>query len=464
MYLLPDLTQTSLEKRALFGLFILTGLLPSFPVVNQIDAWLLSSLHKAAFIPDDSRYLARKLYNSPFSPAQHVFSTVRDNLSMRDTARVASGKACGSLEKRIIDLLCLRAQARSSMESERFRAFKIHLERDFTEIANRTRDLRADAIAYLQSQARLIPDDVDDIDAYIANHQDEASFADLSKRRQALQLKFDTVYETMCLIIALSICATTFTPEEVDQTIKGLGFSTHVDPLPVFDLETVVAVTGLSFVLWLVFLGLFAAVASVLGIGTSNHKLFADRTLVLRFAILLTVAYGIVMTLAIKIKRKWRAERPHDQRTEGIRIALYSYLATVPVNMLVSYLINGTFLIATPYLYAVNQAVFGYFVAKYIDRSLVGQKGSALLALSQGATQGAVAAIAAIFAGSNAAQTAGLADSLFVPGFGFVQWTLSGFLVGFLFQRIYNRAAKSEFVTSSAAIPEQIPERAAQIA
>ena len=33
---LPDLTQTSLEKRALFGLFILTGLLPSFPLVNQI--------------------------------------------------------------------------------------------------------------------------------------------------------------------------------------------------------------------------------------------------------------------------------------------------------------------------------------------------------------------------------------------------------------------------------------------
>ena len=130
--------------------------------------------------------------------------------------------------------------------------------------------------------------------------------------------------------------------------------------------------------------------------------------------------------------------------------------------MLVSYLINGNF--AFMHLYAVNQAVFGYFVAKYIDRSLVGQKGSALLALSQGATQGAVAAIAAIFAGSNAAQTAGLADSLFVPGFGFVQWTLSGFLVGFLFQRIYNRAAS---LSSSRPLPrsrEQIPERAAQIA
>ena len=141
------------------------------------------------------------------------------------------------------------------MESERFRAFKIHLERDFTEIANRTRDLRADAIAYLQSQARLIPDDVDDIDAYIANHQDEAIFADLSKRRQALQLKFDTVYETMCLIIALSICATTFTPKRSTRRSKGLVFR-HTSILFLYSIRRPSSLDRPVVRAWLVFLEL----------------------------------------------------------------------------------------------------------------------------------------------------------------------------------------------------------------
>jgi hypothetical protein len=51
----PDLTTESLEYRSIFALLVLTGVLSSFPGLKQLDFWVLSALHRAAFIPDDVR-------------------------------------------------------------------------------------------------------------------------------------------------------------------------------------------------------------------------------------------------------------------------------------------------------------------------------------------------------------------------------------------------------------------------
>lgn len=88
---IPDLTKEPLHYRSVFALFVLTGFLSSFPGVKQIDISLLAALHKAAFIPDEARDLAAKLYNSAFKPSQDVLATVRQALLARDTARVADG-------------------------------------------------------------------------------------------------------------------------------------------------------------------------------------------------------------------------------------------------------------------------------------------------------------------------------------------------------------------------------------
>jgi hypothetical protein len=431
---IPDMLNQSVEERVIFALFFLTGLLSSFPIISQVDNWILTYLHKAAFIPDDSQYLARKLYESPFVPAKHVFSTVRDSLQTRDTGRVAEGKATGVLERRVIDLLCLRAQVQTSMQSEKFKMFKIQLQQDFTELNNQTQALRAEITDYLRRQAPLLPDNVDNIDAYISAHQDEPGISDLGKERRVLQMRCDVLYETMCFLIALSICATTFTPEEVDRAITGLGFSTHIDPLPVFDLETVFGVSCLSFVLILGFMSLYVVVGRISGVASTYPHYFPHKNIILMFSLLITLAYSIVMIAALKLKRRWRVEQLHRQRPEAIVIAVSAYLLTVWINMIISYMINGTILIQTPYLFAVNQAVFGYFIAKYIDRSVAGQLPSIPLALAQGAAQGTVAGIAAAFT----------TNSVFVPGFTAFQWGVSGLAAGVVFQRIYLKAAKIE--------------------
>lgn len=84
---IPDLTGEPLQYRVIFALFVLTGLLSSFPVLKQIDVWLLERLHRAAFIPGDVRDLAAKLYNSTFVPKPNAIAAVRPSLSMRDNLR-----------------------------------------------------------------------------------------------------------------------------------------------------------------------------------------------------------------------------------------------------------------------------------------------------------------------------------------------------------------------------------------
>jgi hypothetical protein len=126
----PNLTGP-LQQRVFVALFLLTGVLTSFPVLNRADKWLLGELHKRALIPDESRYLARRLYQSDFKSTPEIFSKVHESLSIRDTIRVADQKSNGQLEQRIIALLCLKAKVRDSMDSQKYREFKIKLEKDF---------------------------------------------------------------------------------------------------------------------------------------------------------------------------------------------------------------------------------------------------------------------------------------------------------------------------------------------
>ena len=73
----PNLTGP-LQHRAFIALFLLTGVLTSFPGLNKLNDWLLKELHKRALIPSESQHLARRLYQSEFNPTQAVFTNVRD--------------------------------------------------------------------------------------------------------------------------------------------------------------------------------------------------------------------------------------------------------------------------------------------------------------------------------------------------------------------------------------------------
>ena len=424
-----------LEHRTLMALFILTGVLSSFPIVSTADSWLIEKLHKAAFIPDESRYLAGKLYESEFIPRDDVFSEVRDSLATRDTGRVANKLTKGELERRVIDMLCLRAQVNSRMETNKYKSIKLQLEKDFAELASRTKDLRANLVAYFRWQARLLPDEVEDIDQYIATHDSDPSISELSRRRQELKTRCDSIFELMCLLIAITICATNVKQDDVDEAVNKLGFRTRIPPLPTFDLDTVFSVTGLSSILWILFSGIYNFLGRITGISALTPALFPTRTQVLRFSLLLAIAFTIVMTLAIKLKRYWRANRDRVRRSEAIIIGISAYVTTVPLNMMISYVFNGNVTNALPYLFAINQGILGYFIARYIDFAANKPGVRVDIAIRQGVIQGIVAGIAASFAADTGALSV---------GFSAIQWGVVGFLVGMLFQHIYGKAVLSQ--------------------
>jgi hypothetical protein len=217
---LPTLPSAeSLQYKAIWALFALTGLLSSFPGFKDIDNWLLGSLHRAAFIPDDARILAETLYACPFAPTTAAIRAVRPYLTSRDMTRVADRTATGSLEQRVIQVLCLRAQLQATMSTGKYTGFKIKLERDLREVENQSNGLKTVLTNYMRDQERLVPDNIVDIDAFFDKNSVNLDVTELLERRHELQGKCDTIYETMCLLTALSVFATESMPEDVDRTL-----------------------------------------------------------------------------------------------------------------------------------------------------------------------------------------------------------------------------------------------------
>jgi hypothetical protein len=445
----------TLQHKVLFALFALTGLLSSFPGFKDLDGWLLRTLHRAAFIPDDARILAEKLYEAPFSPPPAALAAVRPTLTSRDAIRAADGKLSGALEQRLIAILCLRSQLQSIMADGKFTDFRIRLDRDLRQVANQSQELRAALIAYLVDQEKLMPADVPDMDAAISANIDKLDIGALSTRRQQLQTRCDTLYETLCLLTALSVFATERTPEDMSETLHQLGFTIIVPSIPLLDWDAVARVIGSMFLILLVANVAYAGLAYLRGIGAEG-VLSSNRARVIGYSLTFTLNYSIVMILAIKLKRKWRREgAPNLDRPENLLIALAAYTVSLLFNIPFSLYLRGEFTIA-PFLFATSQAVLGYFIGIYLDR--VGK--SAGISLTTAAWQGALQLATTLIAFLGAPPLPGTAWNLFdvlsFSTFVAVQSALSGFLIGVLFQHFYQRAmplsAKSDNNVSTRAL------------
>jgi hypothetical protein len=286
----------SLQYKAIWALFALTGLLSSFPGFKDIDNWLLGSLHRAAFIPDDVRILAARLYACPFSPTLAAISAVRPGLSVRDLIRVAERRLSGALEQRVFQLLCLHTQLRLTTEPSKYTSFKIKLGRDLREIEIQSQGLKAELTSYFHDQEKLVPNDVSDVDSFLSRQSDHPGMMELSERRQLLQGRCDTIYETMCLLTALSMFATEVMPEDIDQTLKAMGFTVKFERIPILDWDAVARVVGSVFVLMVIVNAAYALFSFLIGINTAD-SLTPDRASVVRFAFLFTVVYSTLMIL-----------------------------------------------------------------------------------------------------------------------------------------------------------------------
>jgi hypothetical protein len=240
----------------------------------------------------------------------------------------------------------------------------------------------------------------------------------------------------MCLVVALSLFATQFSPEDIDSAIKQMGFATSVDLLPFPDWDTVGLVTAFTFVLMLAFNGLYVLFGQLSGIFAKYPEMTPDRVSIIRFAVLYTIAYAIVMWLGIHLKRKWRRSGAPGARPEDLLLAVYSYFATVPLNIAISLVLRHGQLTYAPFLFALNQTILGYFVGQYIDRSLNRSEVSVGLAALQGMAQAVSAVISTTLSPSVLSPTVEVFDAP-IAVFASIQAGVSGFIISILFQRLY---------------------------
>jgi hypothetical protein len=93
-----------------------------------------------------------------------------------------------------------------------------------------------------------------------------------------------------------------------------------------------------------------------------------------------------------------------------------------------------------PLLFALNQTILGYFIGRYIDRSLNESEVSLGLAALQGIAQAVCAAIATTLSPSALSPTVEVFD-VPIAIFASLQAGVSGFIISVLFQRLYRRSS-----------------------
>lgn len=442
----PSEAQT-LQHRALWALFTLTGLLSSFPGFKDVDNWLLGTLHKAAFIPDEVRLLARTLYDAPLSVPPSSIVSLREKLDVPNSRSFSDESQIGRFERRVLEIFSLRNQLQSRMEGGRYTSFKIKLDRDLQEITKQNEGLKAEVKAYIRDQDKILEQlsssPRTNVDTFISDNLDNRDVAELYERRKLLEGKCDVLYQTMCLLTALCIFATEADPDGVCISINKIGFVVSQPRLPPLDWDCVAKAIFSTFVLMIAVNTSYSLFSYVFGFTQVLHEVDHDaiKTQVIKFATLFTIVYSSIMIFVVRIKRKWlmEAEGGAHQRgfPQNLLVAIICYFVSLVLyNTPFSYYMRGEFTLA-PFLFALNQGLLAYFVGMYFDDSAQDRKLSLTLPLWQGALAMLVTLIASIPYPPPGTEASPYAVQVFIA----MQSGLSAFFIGCMFQYFFLQRA-----------------------
>ena len=430
---LPPSSET-LQSRALFALFALTGLLSSFPVLKDLNGYILKALHAAAYIPQDATRLAEILRSADFLPKLATRQAVQDVLTKRDSLAVARGESIGTLETTLLKALWLKAELLQLITGAQYVSFRVALERDIADVAASWANLRPTLIDYFDHQERLIAAPVVDIDAELRAHPNDAPFVSLSERRQQLTKRCIALFQRMCLLMALLVYGTKTTPDEMGATLKQVGFQIDVTATPAWDWNTIARVILSVFVAFLLMNVTLICVVVIWKVddGWSRNL---TRILMLIDALVDTGAFAIVLLIAIRKKRLYKLDTGGSTRPENLLVAIYAFLACSLYYALMQFAQEHA-INSAPLLLAITPCIAAYCCCLYIDRALARAPLSWSLICWQAIFQGLATALAMFFASQDL-------DAIVYSG---CEALVIGLLIGYLFQRFYQR---SEFTSAA---------------
>jgi hypothetical protein len=430
----------SLQYRTLFALFLLTGLLSSFPLLKDLDGHILQKLHSAAYIPEDATRLAEVLREARFVANGPTREEVQTGLTKRDLIAVSRGESTGKLEVVLLKTMWLKSEFLRLTTQEECISYRLALARDISDVAASWANLKPTLMDYFVTQEKIIATAVADIDAEFAKHSSQSQFADLSGRREQLTGHCVALFQRLCLLMALLVYGTKTTPDEIDETIRNVGFQIEVSATPIWDWNTIARVV-VSVFATLVASNVILLYAIFLWKIDSAWALSLTRRTMLLDSFVDTVPFAFTLLIAIRRKRAYRLHPKKPARPENLLVAAFSFLTSAIYYLLVE-LALGSGINTVPLLLAFTPGVAAYFSGVYIDRSLRHYNLSWSLVCWQSVLQGLGTGMAIFFASS-------FEDPMqigYVVAYAAFQSAAVGFLMGYLFQRFYQR---SEFLSGS---------------
>lgn len=428
----PDIAQP-IEYRTLFALFAVTGALSSFPILKDIDGWILKKLHQAALIPYEAERLAKQLHDAELVSTEAAMASIRETLDCRDPIRVAEGRASGSLESTLLKTMWLKSKLLElTTSSPKYLQFSIQVQRDLEGIASISSTLKSDLASYFKAQEEVVPSDIENIDHFFNINLEKPDVKPLHERRQRLLQLCTALYYRECLIASLLVYATQFTPSQVEETLKEeIGFQIEVTATPAWDWDTIVRVVGSTFVAALVLAAGFAGYIDWFGLPWPRA---ITRAEVVAAAITETLAYVFILLIAIRLKRYWHFnDRKRPRLPENLLIAIAGFSVTILCNLAFasSWRIE-TYILASIYQ-AAPYGIAAYFVGIYIDRSMQMKEKSLRPVLWQGALQ----SVAMFFAYSFSYPGQEIMPTLAKAAYLGIEAGCLGMVMAFMFQRYH---------------------------
>ncbi|MFB0491828.1 hypothetical protein ABIE45_004414 [Methylobacterium sp. OAE515] len=439
----------TVTERAIWSLFILTGLLTSFPVFRQVDGFILRALHKGANVPTGVEQTAQYLLIVKYEPNQTIGSDIFTGIRTHHFREVIAEREAGSLERTWFELRCIRESVKKYVLNCPIPLLQSIIQSDIDDAGQRVDNLRDQLFKYFQQQDKILPDHVENIDDYLMSQIDKPGIQEFAAQRRAFLAEVQALKLRFCRLCTLAVFAVEQRPERIDMRLKNLGFGVEVTYLPRWHWEAIFIV-GLCVILsTLIPSFIYAVTIDNFGFNVpAQYRTYVpvDPKQVVMWALMAAALHTLAVVVALAVKRFYapkHARGGSSEAPENEICAAVSYMICLTIQVAFVMMSGNPARIALAW--ALLPAITGYFTGKYIDKSRLKRPLSHLRSWKQAGVTGAASFLASIVTLVHGFQIAAIHPIVYIfILYATVVAAAIGFAIGESFQRTYSHSKWTE--------------------
>jgi hypothetical protein len=273
----------------LLAALLMTTLLPSVPILQRIDRWLLEFFQRLGSIPQEVKRLSNQIFSAELAltpRGQEAFQReLEDAVGFPEELKSEIVFDPGEkIRFRFTRIVAMYLILRRWSQSRRHAAF-------FSDYAEEFRGVCDRVAGFLDEAKRFFPI----LRIMINVPQNDPIDPSLAECRRSFKSRVEDVHRELADFMARALLACERGNKDVIDRLKDLGFVIAIERSAVFDLNRFVSIAGCIFVL---FLGGGALIGSFLHQQIPIQRLFG-------ISLMLATTYGVAIACAIVPKQLW---------------------------------------------------------------------------------------------------------------------------------------------------------------